>query len=293
MAAMDDMPLPRVEMHRHEAADAAWEAVMGRPDARLRPYIAGTYNGWTERTSTIMRRREVAKIVVPLIINFGPRFGVMSPGNLTRSMEKFDTFVAGLHDCAAVTEADLTSSCIQVNLTPLAAYRLFGVPMVTLANRVVEVEDILGPQIRRLREQLHDAAGWERRFVLLDAFLLSRLAAAPVTSPHVLAAMRSLERTGGLAAIGDVADEVELSRQRLIGAFNEQIGLSPKTVARLIRFDRVIQRLQTGGALSEVALDGGYYDQPHFNREFRQFAGVTPGEFVRGLLPDGGGLRDP
>ena len=289
---MDDVALPRIEIHRHEAEDAAWEAVLGRPDQRLRPYIAGTYNGWTERTSLIMRRREIAKVFVPVIVNFGPRFGVLSPGNPSRGMERFDTFVAGLHDCAAITEADLTSCCIQANLTPLGAWRLLGVPMIDIANRVVELEDILGPEIRRLRERLHDAKSWERRFALLDKFLLSRLASGPDTNPRVIAAMQRLERTGGGAAIGDIADEVDLSRRQLIGAFNEQIGLSPKVVARLIRFDRVVQRLQAGGTLAEVALDAGYYDQPHFNREFRQFAGIAPGDFVRGQLPDNGGLRD-
>ncbi len=291
---MDDGRLPRIEIHRHEAEDATWEAVLGTPDPRLRRCVAGAYHGWTERTSAIMRRREVAKIIVPVIINFGPRFGVLSLGNPTRTMERFDTFVAGLHDCAAITEADLTSHCVQVNFTPLGAYRLLGIPMAAIANRVVEIEDILGTEIRRLRDRLYDARSWDRRFALLDAFLVDRLAASPAADPRVLVAMRRLDRSGGSASIGSVAGEVDLSRARLIGLFNEQIGLGPKTVARLIRFDRVIQRLETGAgtALAELALDAGYYDQPHFNREFRQFAGVAPTDFVDARLPDGGGIHE-
>lgn len=285
MAAMGDQPSRRIAIHRHEDAGTAWEAVLGQPDPRLRPYIAGTYNGWTERATTVICRREVAKIFVPLIINFGPRFGVLSPGNPSRAMERFDSFVAGLHDCAAITESDLSSHCIQANLTPVGAWRLLGVPMSSLANRVVEIDAILGPAIRRLREQLYDATAWERRFALLDAFFLERMAERPAADRHVLAAMARLEASHGLATIGDVAAEVDLSRRQLIGAFDRQIGLAPKVVARLIRFDRAINRLQGGDRnLAGIALDCGYYDQPHFNREFRQFAGLAPTDFIRSSL---------
>lgn len=62
-------------------------------------------------------------------------------------------------------------------------------------------------------------------------------------------------------------------------------------LARLIRFDRAVQRLQApGSALAEVAQDCGYYDQAHFNRDFRTFAGLSPTEFIRASLPEGGGL---
>jgi len=268
---------------RHESADLAWELVQGSPDPRLRGYVHGSYNGWTERTATIMRRREVAKIFIPLIINFGPRFGVLSPGNSTGAMEAFGSFVAGLHDCAAITEADLTSHCVQVNLTPLGAYRLLGLDMDSIANRVIELDAIMGTEAGRLVEQLYEARTWSARFLLLDNALLDRIERGPAVDPRATAALRRLGRSGGRISIGAVAEELDLSRKQLIALFRRQIGFGPKAVAEMIRFDRALRRLETGGeALSAVAQDCGYYDQPHFNREFRRFAGVTPGEFLAG-----------
>jgi AraC-like DNA-binding protein len=285
--------LSDLKVLRNEAADCAWELVQGNPDPRLQGYVHGSYNGWTERTSTIMRRREVAKVFIPLIINLGPRFGVLSPGNATGAMESFGSFVAGLHDCAAITEAALTSHCIQVNLTPLGAYRLLGLDMETIANRVVELDAIMGPEVDRLIDRLYEARTWSARFALVDATLLDRIARGPAADPRAMAALRRLGRAGGRVSIGAVADELELSRKQLIALFHRQIGFGPKAVAEMIRFDRALRRLERGGeSLSTVALDCGYYDQPHFNREFRRFAGVTPGEFLDARLPDDIGLRD-
>ena len=82
--------------------------------------------------------------------------------------------------------------------------------------------------------------------------------------------------------IGEVAADVGWSRKHLITKFVQQIGLKPKTVARLIRFQRVLARAERGGAVgwSRLAYETGYADQPHLIREFREFAGTTPAGFL-------------
>ena len=83
------------------------------------------------------------------------------------------------------------------------------------------------------------------------------------------------------------------SRKHLIAQFRDRIGLPPKRVARLIRFGRAVDRLtrQPHRGLAEIALDCGYADQAHLNRDFRQFTGGPPTEMMRRQLPDGGGTR--
>jgi transcriptional regulator GlxA family with amidase domain len=69
--------------------------------------------------------------------------------------------------------------------------------------------------------------------------------------------------------------------------------MPPKTLARVLRFERVSRLLREAPdpRLAEVAFDCGYYDQAHLNRDFREFAGTTPGEYLASRLPDGAGVK--
>jgi transcriptional regulator GlxA family with amidase domain len=71
--------------------------------------------------------------------------------------------------------------------------------------------------------------------------------------------------------------------------FRAHVGLTPKAYARVFRFRRSVDLVQKGARLdwARVAMACGYYDQAHFNREFREFAGMTPGEFASAGSVDG------
>jgi AraC-like DNA-binding protein len=288
MASQDRRP----QILRHRSPLGEWEAVLGAPDPRLRKHVHGRYTGWVENTAQAIRRREVAKPFVPVILNFAADFGVLSPGNASGGMERFGSFAAGLHDGAALVESRGASNCLQVNLTPLGAYQVFGLSMDSLANRTVDLGAILGAAGRRLVAQLHDAAGWEDRFALLESFLAARIADARPPAPAVAWAMGRLERSRGGVAIGALARDIGCSRRRLIAQFREQVGMTPKTMARVLRFNHAIGLLGAGNGTSWAALaqDCGYYDQAHFNRDFRALAGCTPGDYLGRSLPDGGGM---
>jgi len=81
------------------------------------------------------------------------------------------------------------------------------------------------------------------------------------------------------------------SRRHLLGRFREHTGLPPKVFARILRFQRAAALMTRPGgpSLCEIALDCGYYDQAHLNRDFREFSGRTPTELMAARLPKGGG----
>jgi AraC-like DNA-binding protein len=202
------------------------------------------------------------------------------------------SFVAGLDDAASLTEYAGEQRGIQVNLSPLGARRLLGLPMVELARRVVALEDVLGARAVHLVQRLQDTPGWEARFALLDAVLLRWLDEAAPVAPEVEQAWARLQASHGAVVIAMLAQEVGWSRRHLAARFQADVGLAPKTVARILRFQRVTQTLGAagGGGLAEVAYACGYADQAHLNRDFRAFAGTTPTDFAARLLPGGAGV---
>ncbi|HZE40261.1 MAG TPA: helix-turn-helix domain-containing protein, partial [Stackebrandtia sp.] len=97
-------------------------------------------------------------------------------------------------------------------------------------------------------------------------------------------AWRRLRASGGRARVSDLADELGWTRRHLNRKFHEQIGLSPKTAARVLRFEHVVELVDKGsGSLGEIAANAGYSDHAHLGREVRDFAGCPPGELARAL----------
>jgi AraC-like DNA-binding protein len=250
------------------------------------------YCGYFESAVGLTPRVELSSGVVGLIVGFGPPVGIAYPRHRSGSTARVTSFVAGLHDSYAVAELTGWQHGVQIDLTPIGAHMLLGVPMDSIANRVVELEHVLGRFAARLAEQLYETASWPARFDVLDAAIASRLAAAREPSPAISWAWRRLNKTGGRLGIGALADELGSSRQYLVTKFREEVGLPPKTVARILRFQRAIQLLEREdeARLMRVAHECGYYDQAHFNRDFRNFAGSTPSEFLARRLPDRGGV---
>ena len=117
----------------------------------------------------------------------------------------------------------------------------------------------------------------------MDRFLLRRLARGRAMSPDIAWALRTLQASRGGSSIGALSRALSCSRKTLIKRFQAQIGLSPKAVAGILRFEHATGRLRAGSdeSWSELALACGYSDQAHFNRDFRRYSGRTPTEYRR------------
>jgi AraC-like DNA-binding protein len=198
------------------------------------------------------------------------------------SADRPPAFLMGVHGEHTALDGACAPSYLRVFLGPLGAYTLLGVPMNELRDRVVDLSDVLGPSARRLVERLRAEPTWRGRFAIVDRLLLGRLEIGPQPAPEVRLAWRRLLATGGTARIGGIADEVGWSHKHLITKFRQQVGLSPKTAARLVRFDRVLHALERPDphGWDRIAAETGFADQPHLIREFRTFTGATPTDFL-------------
>jgi AraC-like DNA-binding protein len=272
---------------RHESELGTWELVTRAPKSRLRGLVCD-YEGYVESGAPVpVLRQQVPTPRIPLIVNFGAPWNVADAENSVPRVYK--SFIAGLGERSSYVAATGPASCVQVNLTPVGAFMFFGLSMHELANQVVALEDVLPRHRRGLVRQLEDARGWEQRFELLDALFAARFADARAPSADVAWAWRILDDTHGRAPIGWICDRLGRSRRHLATRFREQIGLSPKTVARILRFDRAVSLLTHGDVpLAQLAFECGYYDQAHLNRDFRAFAEKSPGAFARQIVPGGG-----
>jgi AraC-like DNA-binding protein len=233
------------------------------------------YYGFREEAAAAVRRREGPGHHVVLLVSFGDEW-LIDGARLT-------SFVGGLHRRQVTTEHGGRASGIHIDLAPTAAYSLFGIPLHELTDRTVALEDVLDEP--DLAERLHDAPGWEARFALLDELLHRRLRAAAPPSEGVVHAWRRLRESGGRVRIGSLAAELGWSRARIVARFREQVGLPPKAVARIIRFERARAAAEASERpdWTRIALEFGYYDQSHLINDFRAVTGRTPTTFLQDL----------
>src|SRR5262245_9860208 len=230
------------------------------------------YVGFEDRSGTPRSWLEVPFAGAALILSLGNRW------RMNGAFER-GSFIAGVHDEWTVVEHDGYACCLEIHFTPLGARRFLGMPGSGLTSRIVELSDVL-PEADELAEELYELPTWDARFDRLERAVLARAHAAPLLPPAVEFAWRRLRDTHGGAGVAELASELGCSRRHLSQRFGSEVGLPPKALARVLRFQRAVGLLRAGGELADVAYTCGYYDQPHFNRDFRALAGRTPSEFL-------------
>lgn len=265
------------ERHRQDNRSPAlhFEMVRRKPTALLAGIVTDIC-GYREIWPGHFRIVEYASLTVPLVISFAEAFAIglgRDPGD----NDRFASFAAGLYAGPVVIESFGGACCVQVNFTPLGARRFFGLPMSELKDRMVDLDDALGFEGTALRERLGEAQDWEARFTIVEGFVTSRLAKANPLSPEVAWAYRKVIASGGRTRISALAEEIGWSRKHLAAKFSDAIGIGPKTLSRIVRFNHALslsKRQEDDWA--GIAADCGYADQAHLVREFRQLAGETP-----------------
>ncbi len=195
--------------------------------------------------------------------------------------------LGGLHVAASHVRQRPGQAGVQLAIHPLSSRALFGVPSAELSVRDFDGLAVLGRRGAELRERVTEVPGWREAFALIAGYLVDarrRRAnpGSPAVRPALAHAWHLLERSRGLAPVGTVAERVGMSPRHLITLFRREVGRSPKTVARLMRFEHTTARI-SGSArrgerpdLAAVAAACGYSDQAHLTHEFVRFTGLPP-----------------
>lgn len=237
------------------------------PDPRLRGLVRD-YTDFAQWAGSPVVTNETPIAGLVVIVDFEAGWTVEG--------ERFGSFAAGLYGGPTTVRHEGVARALQINVSPLAARSLLGCPAGELGGRTVGLEDVLGPDALRLGDALHAAPDARRRADLVDAALVRRLGRAAPVTPDVARAWWLLERSGGRMSIEAVASELRCSRRHLSRRFAAEIGLAPKAVARVLRFERAQALLASSASLADVAYRAGYADQAHLSREVKALAGRSP-----------------
>lgn len=230
--------------------------------------------GYREQAAGPVIRRQPAGSLVPLVLSLGPALDVIELSSGTGT-GRYTSFVAGFMPGWTVTSFDAEQECVQVYFTPLDASTLLGVPGRDLSLGVFAAQDVLPLFGDAFHDQLSSAPDWPGRFRIIETTLQHLAAAGRSPDPFVEGMWAVMQESAGAVNVGELTRATGRSHRHASATFRRQVGLTPKTTASVLRFERAMAHLPTA-TVAEVAASRGYADQSHLAREVKRFAGETP-----------------
>jgi AraC-like DNA-binding protein len=191
--------------------------------------------------------------------------------------------ISGARSEAFLLDTSLPFSAIGIHFRPGGGFPFFGIPAGELHNQTVSLDTLWSGFARTVSDQLWETPGAEARFLILERALLARARGRFDRHPVVMRAVALFDRSHGALSVGQVVRRTGISQRRLVELFWNEVGLSPKRFCRVRRFNDVLRRVESFSDVdwTEVAHVCGYFDQAHFNHDFRAFAGLSPSEYLR------------
>jgi AraC-like DNA-binding protein len=231
--------------------------------------------------------------VVELIVNLADPQLLVDPGRPECPTVFKETFVAGLQRSWLVNQAIGAIDLVGIRFKPGGFVPFFRLNLADLTDRVIDFDDVAHSFACELRERLREAPTRVARVHIVEEMLCRRLNANDARSGPIGYALATLlqrpEEAGVQGSISALADDMGMSHKHLLHLFHTQVGLGPRLLARILRFDGVIKDVAREPSVrwTDVAYRHGYYDQSHFIADFKVFAGVTPREYFRTRSADG------
>lgn len=169
-----------------------------------------------------------------------------------------------------------------VQFRPGGGFPFFRASQNEFEGRHISLEEIWGADAERLRQRLVQALAPEDKFAILEQAMIGKAERGFEHHPVVAQALSRLSN-GRPVRVASLAAEAEVSHKKFIRLFSDEVGFAPKLFLRVMRFQRLLERIWDAPTVdwAEMAAFYGYYDQPHLIRDFREFSGFTPAEYMR------------
>lgn len=255
-----------------------------QPLRELRPFIESFWvfesdSGLPAADASIAAPNGCAKLVIPY------RNSLLSchPGERTQETKEHGLYFVGVQQSPTfLTSSPRETGFIVVEFSPQGACRFLDVSMAETTDGLFPFEDLRARIGREMREALCNLEGVDQKVRFVQDRLTGLLRSGRRSSGVVDYAVATLRATGGQTTIKALGRQTGYSNRYLEILFKEQVGLSPKALARIFRFQRLYEgwaRGQGYDSLKHQSYDY-YHDQSHFAKEFKQFTGYPPRRFA-------------
>jgi AraC-like DNA-binding protein len=223
---------------------------------------------------------------VEMVLNFGDAFREYTSGG--RKAQPRRMIVGQMTQPIRIGPSGAVQ-LIGVRFHPGGTLPFFGMQAQEITNRYAAFDDVANELDREIVERVCDASSLDQSLAALEKLLTRRTQEPTKRDACVRLAVSRILRSNGRISVDELADGAGISARQLERRFSREVGLGPKVLCRILRFQQVFHAVdQNPGNWAAVAADCGYYDQSHLIRDFQQFAGAAPAWIVNntGALTD-------
>ncbi|MEO1367232.1 MAG: helix-turn-helix domain-containing protein [Acidobacteriota bacterium] len=251
--------------------------------AKLAPWVEAV---WFSAGSLERRRERVLPTAsTDIVANLGAPMRLLSGRGAERIV---GTTVTGLLTRPIVLEHPLVHEAVGVRLSAHGLRAVLGVPTAAFIDQVVELELAVDSAVDELVQACSRVTSPAARLDAAIDWLARRLdRCAGGGDALVVWASECIETSLGRVPIARLQRESGFSATRFNQRFRDQLGVTPKRYARLVRFRAALDRLDPSISLADLAHGLGYADQAHMNRDFRSLAGCSPTAVIRNSYVSG------
>jgi AraC-like DNA-binding protein len=195
-----------------------------------------------------------------------------------------DSVVAGPQSQVFVVDRVSEHELVGIHFKPGGAYPFLSIPYFDLHNRIICIGDVWkATSAEHVITSLLQARSIDEKLSRLEEWLIE-IATRPLRHhAAVVHALHAFETMPNAYSSAAIAEQAGLSQRRFIQLFRDEVGLSPKLFCRIRRFHDTIAEIgrQDDVDWLGIAETNGYFDQAHFNHEFREFCGLTPSQYLK------------
>lgn len=173
--------------------------------------------------------------------------------------------------------------CFATRFYPYGVANFIETPLKNLENKETPIAELFGQTTaNELEQKIIHATDTEQRIEIIETFLLNKLNEKATVDNIVKSTVDALLATSGSSPIKAILKEDLSKRRQLERKFLKQIGISPKQLGKVVRLQTALKLLlnQKTETFTEIAYESEYYDQNHFIKDFKEFTGITPKEFL-------------
>ncbi len=189
-------------------------------------------------------------------------------------------FLIGPHDRPVVNEPTGETHAVGIVTTPVGCEAVFGIPPAALRAKVFDLEDVWSDAVA-IRTVLLAEPSAGARLQLLEHWLSVEVPTLTRQLRRCQAAVAALQDSP-TRPIAEIASDLEISHGYLDREFTRVVGLTPRSLARLLRMRGLLERIDIRSSVpwAELAAEFGWFDQAHLIRDFKRHTGVTPSHYV-------------